>query len=154
MYISSPKLNILAYVALAMFILTVGTEAMARGGGAGGGGGGGYGGGGSGGGGYGGGRGGGIRSAPPGNYRMRRVYKNWERPPSGSSLTPQTRPESQMGRDTGASPQTDLQSSPSRRQPGDSPEMRQGRYQNIPEKYEKLREARHKEYWNQRQQQE
>lgn len=121
-------------------LLLAGSEAMARGGGPGGGGGGGYG----------SARGGGIRSAPPGNYRMRRVYKNWDRPARPGNTTPNPKAESRMRPGSGTNPTTDQQSTRPRRNPAASTAEGRTPYRDITEKYERLREARHKDYWDQR----
>ncbi len=147
MIMARPAVIIMACSILTLFFVVVSSEAMARGGGAGGGGGGsGYG------GGYGGSRGGSIRSAPPGNYRTRRVYDNYTRPKRESGLPPRTGSQSPDSPAETTRPQMDQPASTTGRNPYRTPEGGQTRYRDITEKYEKLREARHKEYWEQRQQ--
>ncbi len=120
-------------------LLLAGCEAMARAGGPGG----------CGDGGYGGARGGGIRSAPPGNYRMRRVYKNWDRPASPGNTNPNSQAESRMRPGSGTNLTPDQLSSHFHRNPTASAAEGRPPYRDITEKYERLREARHKGYWNQ-----
>jgi hypothetical protein len=139
MQIARPTRCLLIYFGLTLFFLTISTEAMARGGGPGGGGGGGYGGGYS----------GGVRGGPPGAYRMRRVYNNDMSGSASEGRSPsQPRSQSMPRPTTGTRPQPAQQQSPqTRRHPAVSPEGRYDNYGSITEKYEKLRETRHQEYW-------
>ncbi len=134
--------GIMACPILVLFLVMLSTEAMARGGGPGGGGGGG---------GYGGGRGGGIRSAPPGNYRMRRAYDSYTRPAPERATPPRAGSQSPDSPPRATRPQSDRPASRTGRNPALSPERGPIQYRNITEKYDRLREARHKEYWEQRQ---
>ena len=149
---TGPIFNLMVLVILALFFSIDSTEAMARGGG-GGGGGGGFGGGGGGGGfggggGYGGARGGGVRSGPPGAYRMRRVYSP-NGPAREGNLAPRSSPQStrpassRPGRTEMTSPQTNGHTDV-------APKGGQVHYRDITEKYEKLREAQHNDYWKNR----
>ena len=136
--------NLTVLVVLALFFSIDSTAAMARGGGGGGGGGGGFGGG----GGYGGARGGGVRSGPPGAYRMRRVYSPYG-PAREGNLAP--RPSPQSTRPASSRPgRTEITSPQPYGHPAVSPKEGQVHYRNITEKYEKLRETRHKDYWENR----
>jgi hypothetical protein len=130
-----PSRCVLIYFCLTLFFLITSTEAMARGGGPGGGGGGSY--------------GGGVRGGPPGAYRMRRVYdSNLNNPASGDRYSSQPRSQSPQHPTTGIKPQPSQQQSPqTRRHPAVSPEGRYDNYGSVTEKYEKLRETRHNEYW-------
>ena len=143
MLMARPLMATTACSILTLFFVAVGSEAMARGGGPGGGGGGG---------GYGGGRGGGIRSAPPGNYRLRRSHDIYTRPARESGQPPRSGSQSPDAPARTTRPQIDQPATQTGRNPSLTPEGRQTRYRDITEKYEKLREARHKEYWEQRQQ--
>ena len=136
-----PILNMILLVGLLLFFALISTDAMARGGG-GGGGGGAIGGG----GGFGGGRGAGIRGAPPGSYRMRRVYSP-QAPAREGGLTPRpmTAPQGPAAR----SPQHTSMGSP---QTGGHSFVapKAGRnYRNATEKYETLRETKHRNYRDQ-----
>ena len=142
MHRTNPMMSILALALSAGFLLLAGSEAMARGSGPEGGGGGG---------GYGGARGGGIRSAPPGNYRLRRVSTNWDRSASPGNTTPNPKAESSGRPEAGFNPPPGQQSSLTRRNPDASTAEGRTSYRDITEKYERLREARHKDYWDQRQ---
>ncbi len=144
-----PMMGMMAGPILILFLMMISTEAMARGGGPGGGGGGG---------GYGGGRGGGIRSAPPGNYRMRRAYDSYTRPARESGVPPRTGSQATDSPSRATSPRSnqpasriDQPASRTGRNPSLSPERGPMQYRDITEKYERLREARHQEYWEQRQ---
>lgn len=149
MQIARPTRHLLISFCLTLFFLIVSTEAMARSGGPGGGGGG-----------FGSGPSGSPRGGPPGAYRMRRVYdSNLNDPASGDRLAPQPRsqaPERPSAETSSEPSQQSLQSRQQqaisrekRRQQSASPEKRYGGYRSITEKYEKLREERHKEYWDQ-----
>ena len=140
-----PISNVIVLFVLAFFFSIDSSAVMARGGGGGGGaGGGGIGGG----GGYGGARGDAVRSQPPGNYRMRRVYTP-RAPAREGSLTPRPSPQStrpaspRSGRTEMTSPQT-------YGHPAVAPQEGQVHYRDITEKYEKLRETQHKNYWENR----
>ncbi len=143
---TGPILSMIVLVVLALFFSIDVSEAMARGGGGGGGGGGGAIGGG---GGFGGARGGGIRSAPPGAYRMRRAYSPFEHGRQGSA-TSQPAPSTRMQPASPSPQRTDINAPQTGRYQDGSPRERQVQYRDITEKYEKLREARHREYWENR----
>ncbi len=139
---AQPMMGIMACSILTLFFMMVSTEAMARSGGPGGGGG------------YGGGRSGGIRSAPPGNYRTRRAYEGYTRPARESGLPPRPVSQPPDSRSKSSRPQIDgSASSPTGRNPSLNPEGGAIRYRDITQKYENLREARHKKYWEQQQRQ-
>lgn len=134
---TGPVFNVMVLAVLALFFAIDSTEAMARGGGGGGGGGG-----------FGGARGGGVRSGPPGAYRMRRVYTP-RAPAREGSLTPRPSPQSTSPASSRPG-RTEMTSPQSYGHPVVSPREGQVPYRNITEKYEKLRETRHKDYWENR----
>ncbi len=135
--------GILVCSILTLFFMVVSTEAMARGGGPAGGGGGGYG----------GGRSGGIRSAPPGNYRIRRSHDSYYRPARESGLPPRPVSPAPDSPSKSTRPQSDPPASMTGRNPSRTPEGGGIKYRNITEKYDKLRKARHQEYWEQQRRQ-
>lgn len=132
---TGPILTMIVLVVLALFFEIDTTEAMARGGGAGGGGG------------FSGARGGGVRSGPPGAYRMRRVYTP-RAPAREGGLTPRPKSEPQRPATRNSRP-AGMQSPQTRGHSFVSPQESPANYRNITEKYEKLRENRHKDYGDQ-----
>ncbi len=113
------------------------------------------------GGGFGQGPSGAPRGGQPGAYRMQRVYgSSMNNPASGADAAAQTGSQSPGQPSTEASPepsepslqvrqQQAISRDKRRRQQSASPEKRYGGYRSITEKYETLREERHKEYWDQ-----